>query len=394
MKHWKKWSSLALALIMSLSLAACGAPSNESPAPGGSDGPGQSSEPAGPKTLTVGTMDATDTFDPCSNANCGLGLTMVYDTILKLNYETMEVEPSIATSWEWVEDDLLKLTIRDDAVFSNGDPLTPEDVLYSLSRFVFENNQFDPGYDDIDYDNSYIEGNDLYLKLTTVSADLLYNLSNDRWASVVNEEYVKANPDAWWNAPCGTGPYVCDENVEGSHSTYTRRDDYWGELPDAETVTIRHYSEATTMIADFENGALDIALDVAEADYLAAQDGAYDFATAIPILMANGTDISIFGTGGGTYLDSQVLDTIGQNSTNGGARVSDPEFNEHIEAARVAKDEQTRQAEYDAVQQWAFDNYRTLPIGYAQAVVLYHNNIGNVTGLNARSIDIVAVTVA
>lgn len=29
------------------------------------------------------------------------------------------------------------------------------------------------------------------------------------------------------------------------------------------------------MIADFENGALDIALDVAEADYLAAQDGAY-----------------------------------------------------------------------------------------------------------------------
>lgn len=34
MKHWKKWSSLALALIMSLSLAACGAPSNESPAPG------------------------------------------------------------------------------------------------------------------------------------------------------------------------------------------------------------------------------------------------------------------------------------------------------------------------------------------------------------------------
>ena len=87
-------------------------------------------------------------------------------------------------------------------------------MLYSLSRFVFENNQFDPGYDDIDYDNSYIEGNDLYLKLTTVSADLLYNLSNDRWASVVNEEYVKANPDALVERPCGTGPYVCDENVE------------------------------------------------------------------------------------------------------------------------------------------------------------------------------------
>lgn len=520
MKQWKKLTALALALVMTLALAACGAPAGSSPAPGNSTAPEESQAPAGPKTLAVGTMDATDTFDPCSNANCGLGLTMVYDTILKLNYETMEVEPSIATAWEWVEADLLKLTIRDDAVFSNGDPLTPEDVLYSLSRFVFENNQFDPGYDDIDYDNSYIEGNDLFLKLTTVSADFLYNLSNDRWASVVNEEYVKANPDSWWNAPCGSGPYVCDENVEGSHSSYTRRDDYWGELPDAETVTIRHYSEATTMIADFENGALDLALDVSEDDYLAAQDGAYgdvatklfpkwdllavclpeynpvfddirvreaislaldtksivsavfgslgevaesilisgssyytpigvheynpekarqllaeagygdgmtmkvvfptmptndkcgtivqamlrevgieltvesyDFATAIPILMANGTDISIFGTGGGTYLDSQVLDTLGQNSTNGGARVTDAEFNQHIEAARVATDDATRQAEYDAVQQWAFDNYRTLPIGYAQAAVLYHNHIGNVTGLNARSVDIVAVSV-
>ncbi len=519
MKHWKKWSSLALALIMSLSLAACGSPTNESPAPGSSDGNGSSTEP---KTLTVGTMDATDTFDPCSNADCGLGLCLVYDTILKLNYETMEVEPCIATEWEWVDDTTLQLTIRDDAVFSNGDTLTPEDVLYSLSRFVYENNQFDPGYDDIDFDNCTIEGNVLTLKLLQPSADFLYSLANDRWASVVNEEYVKANPDSWWDAPCGTGAYTCDENVEGSHSSYTRRDDYWGDLPDAETITIRHYSESTTMIADFENGALDMALNVSEDDYLTAQDGgygddvetamfntwdllalclpeynatfddirvreaislaldteaitnavygslgqvadsilingvnyytsigvheydpdrarellaeagyadgldmlcvipntptnescatiiqaylrevginmtveSYDFATAIPILMANGTDISIFGTGGGTYLASMILDTIGQNSTNGGSRVTDEEFNSHIEAARVSLDEETRQEEYTAAQQWAYDNYRTLPIAYAQAASLYHSNIGNVTGLNARSIDLESVTIS
>ncbi len=504
---------------MILALAACGGGGETtSQAPQG--GSGDPAQPAAPKTLTVGTLDATDTFDPCSNADCGLGLTVVYDTILKLNYDTMEVEPSIATDWEWVDESTLKLTIRDDAVFSNGDVLTPQDVLYSLSRFVFENNQFDPGYDDIDFDNCTIEGNELTLKLLVTSADFLYSLANDRWASVVNEDYVKANPNAWWDAPCGTGPYVCDENVEGSHSSYTRRDDYWGELPDAETITVRHYSESTTMIADFENGALDLVLDVSETDYLAAEDGAYgdvgtrlfptwdllavclpeynpvfddirvreaislaidttaitnavcgslgevaqsilidgvayytpvgiheynperakelladagyadglemvcviptmptndkcatilqeylravgitmsvesyDFATAIPILMANGTDISIFGTGGGTYLASMILDTIGQNSTNGGSRVTDAEFNQHIEAARVALNDADRQAEYDAVQQWAFDNYRTLPIAYAQAATIFHNNIGNVNGLNARSVDLVAVTI-
>lgn len=522
MKQWKKLLALVLALTMVLSLAACGSSDDtQSDAPSSSQSVAeQPSESAEPKTLTVGTMDATDTFDPCSNSDCGLGLTMVYDTILKLNYETMEVEASIATDWEWLDDTTLQLTIRDDAVFSNGDALTPSDVLYSLSRFVYENNQFDPGYDDIDYDNSTIDGNILTLKLLQPSADFLYNLANDRWASVVNEDYVKANPDSWWDAPCGTGPYVCVENVDGSHSSYTRRDDYWGDLPDAESVTIRHYSESTTMLADFENGALDIALDVSETDYLIAADGgygaveaklfptwdllavclpeynpafddirvreaislaldttaitnavygslgqvadsilidgvayyspvgvheynpekakqlladagyadglamnvvvpatptneacativqayfrevgieltveAYDFATAIPILMANGTDISIFGTGGGTYLASQILDTIGAQSTNGGSRVTDADFNSYIEGGRTNLDDSARASQYASAQQWAYDNYRTLPIAYAQAAVLYQSNIGNVTGLVARSIDIVAVTI-
>ena len=524
MKHWKKLLSLALALTMVLSLAACGA--EDTPDPSDSQAPSQSTNnneseaPAEPKTLAVGTLDATDTFDPCSNADSGLGIMLVFDTVLKLNYDTQEVEPCIATDWEWVDDTTLNLTIREDAVFSNGDALTPSDVLYSLSRFVYENNQFDPGYDNIDFDNCTIDGNVLTLKLLTPSADFLYSLSNDRWASVVNEDYVKANPDSWWDAPCGSGPYVCTENVDGSHSSYTVREDYWGELPDAATVTIRHYSESTTMLADFENNVLDIALNVSENDYLTAVDGgygdaqavlfptwdllavclpeynpvfddirvreaislaldttaitnavygslgqvadsilidgvayytpvgvheynpekakqllaeagyenglsmnvvfptmptndkcgeivqayfrevgidltveSYDFATAIPILMANGTDISIFGTGGGTYLASMILDTIGQQSTNGGARVSDAEFNEHIEAGRVALDDATRAAEYAAVQQWAFDNYRTLPIAYAQAATLHHSNIGNVNGLNARSIDLTAVTI-
>ena len=164
----------------------------------------------------------------------------------------MEVEPCIATEWNWVDDTTLELTIRDDVTFSNGDALTPDDVLYSLSRFIYENDQFDPGYDVIDFDASTVDGSKLTLKLKEVDADFLLELANDRWASVVNEDYVKANPDSFWDAPCGSGPYTCVENVDGSHSTYQRREDYWGDLPSASTVTVQNYSEATTMMADFE----------------------------------------------------------------------------------------------------------------------------------------------
>lgn len=522
----KKLLAFVLALSMLLGLAACGSSGGDQgssePAAPGSTSAGTPAESTGPKTLSVGTMDATDTFDPCSNADCGLGLMLVFDTVLTLNYETMEPEPCIATDWNWVDDTTLELTIREGIKFSNGDDLTPEDVLYSLSRFVFENDQYDPGYDNIDFDACTIEGNKLTLVLNEIDADFLLELSNDRWASVVNEDYVKANPDSWWDAPVGSGPYICLENVDGSHSSYQRRDDYWGDLPDAETVTIYHYSESTTMIADFENGKLDMAMDVSETDYLAAEEGAYgsdvktavfkkwdllavclpqymdcfqdirvrqaislaldttaitnavygsmgqvadsflisgcdyyepigvheydpeqakallaeagyangmdlklvipsmptndkcaeivqaylkavginlsiesyDFATAIPILMANGTDISIFGTGGSTYTAALISNTIGEKSTNGGSRVADAEFNQYLNAAVTSLDDSVRQENYTKAAQWAFDNYWTLPLSYAEAVNLYHDNLSNVTGLVARSIDLAAVRIA
>lgn len=552
MKNWKRISALILALAMILSLAACGgsaasaaapaasageasaADAAPAPATNGDDQLGQigggeaapteeevaAEDAAEPETLVVGTMDTTDTFDPCAASSCRIGLMMVFDTILQLNYDTQEIEPCIATEWNWVDDTTLELTIRDDATFSNGDPVTPEDVLYSLGRFVFENNTFDPGFDNIDFDACTIDGSKLTLKLKEIDADFLFCLTNDQWASVVCKAYVEANPDSWWDAPCGSGPYVCTENAEGSHSSYELRDSYWGDMPDAEFVTIRHYSEATTMIADFENGALDIALAVDELDYLAAQDGvygsdvkwklyptydvmslqcpeynptfdnakirealayaidceglakavygalgtpmdsmlipsmkyyknvgaheynpekakellkeagaenmsmklvipsmpandkaavviqafladvgvnlsveSYDFATAIPILMANGTDISIGGTGGGTYLASSLFDTISQYTTNGAARVTDPEFNGHLDAALATVDESVRAAEYEAAQQWTFDNCRTIPLITGNAVNLFHGRVNDVAGLVARTPDLARVII-
>ena len=63
--------------------------------------------------------------------------------------------------------------------------------------------------------------------------------------------------------------------MNGSHSSYERRDDYWGDLPEAESITIRNYSELTTMMVDFDNGDLDLVMDVGETDYNLALDGAY-----------------------------------------------------------------------------------------------------------------------
>ena len=65
----------------------------------------------------------------------------------------------------------------------------------------------------------------------------------------------------------------------------------------------------------------------------------YDFATAIPILMDNGSDICIFGTGGGTYTAAMITKMIGKEASHSGARVVDAEFNQYLDTAISTLDE-------------------------------------------------------
>ncbi len=46
------------------------------------------------------------------------------------------------------------------------------------------------------------------------------------------------------NHPCGTGPYVCTEWEEKDHKSFKRNDDYWGDKPGVDTVTIKEVPEA------------------------------------------------------------------------------------------------------------------------------------------------------
>ena len=56
------------------------------------------------------------------------------------------------------------------------------------------------------------------------------------------------------NHPCGTGPYVCTEWEEGDHTSFERNDDYWGDKPGVDTVTIKEVPEAGARTAMLQTG--------------------------------------------------------------------------------------------------------------------------------------------
>src|SRR5690349_24334515 len=76
-------------------------------------------------------------LDPVLNdANVDIWiLTNLYDTLLEPTADGKGVEPGLATAWKLSDDGAtLTLTLRDGVKFSDGTPLTPEDVKSSLDR--------------------------------------------------------------------------------------------------------------------------------------------------------------------------------------------------------------------------------------------------------------------
>ncbi len=275
MKKSRKTLALLLAVVLVLGLlAGCGGNNAEEETADNTAAEADSKEETAKESetsmdhvLRVGTLQAANTFDPL-NSELDIAIDLVYDTVLKRDPETNEVAPNVASAWNWDDDTTLRLTIRDDITFSNGEKLTPEDVLYSLWRTINVNDQYTSSmsFADINWDESVVDGQDVVLKYNKINAVALYDLTR-RFAAVMCKSYVEStDDDAFWDAPVGSGAYTLVENVDGSHSSYVRNEDYWDILPQAKEITLSYYGEASTMYIDLETGALDIAINLASND--------------------------------------------------------------------------------------------------------------------------------
>lgn len=255
-KGTRFWALVVTCAIMVSILGACGSGSSASEA--------ESTAAAG-KTLTVGMMAESAGFDPAESQGSTVGMSLVYDTVVRRDVNG-ELQPCLATDWEWLDDTTVVLTIRDGVKFSNGDPLTPEDVLYTFRHFTEGSATYaaDTGYANIDFDNCSIDGMKLTIKLFEPDVLFIDRMVSFRWSSVVSQKLGSMTEEEIWGSPIGTGPYTCVENVSGSYASFKRNDDYWGDLPEAEEITIRYYSEETTMMIDLETGAIDIAVGLSD----------------------------------------------------------------------------------------------------------------------------------
>jgi peptide/nickel transport system substrate-binding protein len=262
---------------------------------------------SGDTTLTVGVMDDTDGFDPINTVNY-VGCNLVYETLVDIDPETSEAYGVLAESWEYVDDTHLKVKLYDDATFSNGDSVTGQDVYYSWYRNITENSSDMNCFAFIDWDNwEFVSDKEFIISFLEPFGPAVNYMTMCAFSVMSESAMENATSDDFWSSPVGSGPYTVVENVSGSYSSYQRNDNYWNteKMPDASFITVKNYSDASTMFIDFETGGLDIAFDL------------------------DSTDADRVSAGS---VDGAVLETISTNNIIGLAL---PEYTESLDDVRV-----------------------------------------------------------
>lgn len=82
-----------------------------------------------------------ETFNPVTSLDPHAVLGLIYEGMITQNGETGELEPGIAESWQ-ISDDRQRLifTLRPDVKWSDGEPLTADDVVFSFNEIYFNKN--------------------------------------------------------------------------------------------------------------------------------------------------------------------------------------------------------------------------------------------------------------
>ena len=211
-------------------------------------------------TVTAALTGEPSTLDPVYDTNLqALNVFQnVFDQLTTIDEEG-EVQPGLAT--EWTADDALTtwtFTLRDDAVFSDGTPVTAADVV-----FTYETAMADPESNLGGYMTAIesLEATDDHTVVFHLNAAYAPFDRQVTLISIVSKAaYESSGAEAFGTAPVGSGPYEVVEWQRGDSITLKRNPEYWGEEGTFETVVLQFVPDETTRANSLQAGDLDIAI--------------------------------------------------------------------------------------------------------------------------------------
>jgi len=181
---------------------------------------------------------------------------------------SLAFEPGLLTGWGWNDDkSKVWMDVRENVVWHDGTPFTPEDVIWSIQREGKPDGGNPVSFIWAGIDNFKVDGK-------RITADVKqYDPVIFKWMAfltgyVLPKKYFeKVGPQGFEKAPVGTGPYMVDAYEGNAYLRLKANPKYWGGKPAFETVVFKFVPDATSRVAEIESGSSDITLEVPYEEY-------------------------------------------------------------------------------------------------------------------------------
>lgn len=223
--------------------------------------------------LRFARLEDSDNLDPVTNdGNVNIWVFMnVYDQLVRVTADGLNLEPALAESWEISEDaTTYTFHLRQGVTFSDGTPLKASDVVYSFTRaandpaqtwtFTLTALQRDA--------NGQVQGitapddNTVVIVLAQAWAPFLADVAMFN-LSIVSEAFASGNEARLVEECMGTGPFVMAEWAKGEYISLTKNPNYWEEgLPYLDEVRVNVVPDDNARILQLQGGEIDAMYNV------------------------------------------------------------------------------------------------------------------------------------
>ena len=216
----------------------------------------------------------------------------VYDSLVGRT-ASMELVPSLATSWKNLDDLTWEFKLRKDVKFSNGAPFTSQDVLFTICRTLNNETNVSQSYMDTTKLITDVQTpDDLTVIVKTaepvplIPAEFARNLPIIS-SSIVKHDKLKFAPKegCGYKGPwptvadfnsgkmaIGTGPFKLKSYVKGNAINLERNDGYWGAKPAWQTVKMVAVPNAGPRLTGLMSGDYDLIENPAARDLARIKD--------------------------------------------------------------------------------------------------------------------------
>jgi peptide/nickel transport system substrate-binding protein len=188
----------------------------------------------------------------------------VFEPLLSYDYEEVKLKPHLAENYEVSADGLeITFTLRDDIHFSDGSPVTTDDVIFTYQTII------NPKIDAADTAQSYIDVkgvkriDDKTVKFFMkrpyfLALEILSFWNIGIYPKHIYDFKTEAEFNKRTSNPIGSGPYIFEKWDVGEKITFRRNENYWGPKPKIKKVVYRFITNDRARLQALRSGDADI----------------------------------------------------------------------------------------------------------------------------------------